>query len=225
MLSLGYPQDIVPFLTNCSYNHHNHHTTTMLEPTLNCILSNNEIHSMDSMEGVSFSPPGTPLISSSTKSTTIATTTVLSSKNISSKLATISDRSNFESMDLFVAAVNEVFLKKERQEINAAQLKTEIQNLFNRVDLSTSEINKYTFWDANKPYTRNLVALNGKHFTLLVLCWNVNKESKVHNHPGEGCYMKTLRGCVRETRYEVDAQQQLKQTTVKFLAEGQCKYN
>ena len=198
----------------------------MLEPTLNCILSNNEIHSMDSMEGVSFSPPGTPLISSSTKSTTIATTTaVLSSKNISSKLATISDRSNFESMDLFVAAVNEVFLKKERQEINAAQLKTEIQNLFNRVDLSTSEINKYTFWDANKPYTRNLVALNGKHFTLLVLCWNVNKESKVHNHPGEGCYMKTLRGCVRETRYEVDAQQQLKQTTVKFLAEGQCKYN
>ena len=193
----------------------------MLEPTLHTILSSNEIHSMDSMEGVSFSPPGTPLISS--KNTTIINN-VSSSKNISGKSAKLTaDRSNFESMDVFVAAVNEVFLRNERHEINATQLKTELQNLFSRVDLSTSEINKYTFWDANKPYTRNLVALNGKHFALLVLCWNVNKESKIHNHPGEGCYMKTLRGCVRETKYEVDPQQQLKQTTVKFLAEGQCK--
>jgi hypothetical protein len=62
--------------------------------------------------------------------------------------------------------------------------KAAIEKLLTRTDFSTEELNKYTFWDCEKPYTRNLVATDNKHYTLLLLCWNAGKEV-LHYFP---CY-------------------------------------
>ena len=120
--------------------------------------------------------------------------------------------------------IDELFALKSAQLLNHEEFKERVLDLFGRVDLKTSEINKYTFWDSQKPYTRNLVATDGKHYSLLLLCWNAGKESKVHNHPGDGCYLKTVRGGIRETRYQVDpVTDEILPSSVKFLSEGQCK--
>lgn len=95
--------------------------------------------------------------------------------------------------------------------------------ILGRVDLTTNELNKFTFWDASKSYTRNLVATDGKNYTLLLLCWNPGKESKVHNHPCDGCYVKTVRGCIRETRYAQQGNEITRQN-VRFFNEGQISY-
>ena len=94
-----------------------------------------------------------------------------------------------------------------------------------RVDLTTNEINKYTFFDFEKPYTRNLVATDHKHYTLLLLCWSPGKESKIHNHPCDGCYVKAVRGSVRESQYTInETTLDIKLSKTRFFNEGQVSY-
>lgn len=76
-----------------------------------------------------------------------------------------------------------------------------ITQLFRRMHLSKHEQEKYTFLDPNKKYTRNLIATDHETFTLLLLCWNPNKYSPIHDHPCDGCWMKVLHGSVNEKRY------------------------
>mmetsp|Transcript_9474 Transcript_9474/g.13863 ORF Transcript_9474/g.13863 Transcript_9474/m.13863 type:complete len:88 (-) Transcript_9474:449-712(-) len=64
---------------------------------------------------------------------------------------------------------------------------------------------KCEHWDASKSYTRNLVSSDGKRYTLLLLCWNAGRESPIHDHPCDGCWMRVCRGSVNECRYERDA--------------------
>jgi cysteine dioxygenase len=86
-------------------------------------------------------------------------------------------------------------------------------------------VNKYTFWDGEKPYTRNLVHTDNENYTLLMLCWNGGRESSIHNHPCEGCFIKTIRGCIRETRYEVHEEtNEIRRSQVKFFNEGQVSF-
>ena len=100
-----------------------------------------------------------------------------------------------------------------------------IFDLLYRTNFSTDEVNKYTFWDGEKPYTRNLIHTDGENYTLLMLCWNGGRESSIHNHPCEGCFIKTIRGCIRETRYEVHPEtDEIRKSQVKFFNEGQVSY-
>jgi cysteine dioxygenase len=70
--------------------------------------------------------------------------------------------------------------------------------------LSPAEIAKYAHFDCRFPYTRNLVASDGIHYSLLLLCWNEGMESKIHDHPCDGCFVKALQGDIRETKYSKD---------------------
>ena len=58
-----------------------------------------------------------------------------------------------------------------------------VNALFSRLDLNLGEWKKYALFDSMKNYTRNLIATDNETFTLLLLCWNPNKESPIHDHP------------------------------------------
>ena len=58
----------------------------------------------------------------------------------------------------------------------------EITQLFGSVDLHRDEWKRYAMFDPSKNYTRNLIATDDDTFTLLLLCWNANKESPIHDH-------------------------------------------
>lgn len=97
-----------------------------------------------------------------------------------------------------------------------------IKCVLESVELSNEELSKYTFFDFEKPYTRNLAATDEKHYTLLVLCWSPGKESKIHNHPCDGCFIKTLSGCIREIQYTTDeTTDEIRKSKVRFYNEGQ----
>ena len=81
--------------------------------------------------------------------------------------------------------------------------KQKLQEILERSDLTTKSVNKYTHWDLSKSYTRNLCHSTDE-YTLLILCWSPSKESKIHNHPSQSCFIKTLRGCIREVVYTAD---------------------
>lgn len=63
---------------------------------------------------------------------------------------------------------------------------------------------RYALFDSTRHYTRNLIATDNKTFTLLLLCWNPGRESPIHDHPCDGCWLKVLEGSVRECRYVED---------------------
>jgi len=81
-----------------------------------------------------------------------------------------------------------------------------IQVLFGRLDLSLGEWRKYAIFDNMKNYTRNLIATDDVTFTLLLLCWNTGKESPIHDHPSDGCWLRVCEGEIRETRYAIDVE-------------------
>ncbi len=76
--------------------------------------------------------------------------------------------------------------------------------LISRLDLSLNEWKKYALFEPMKNYTRNLIATDNATFTLLLLCWNPDKESPIHDHPCDGCWLRVCAGNVRETRYAID---------------------
>jgi len=69
--------------------------------------------------------------------------------------------------------------------------------------LKQGDLERYAYFDSYKQYTRNLVATDNESYTLLLLCWNPQKESKVHDHPCDGCYVRVVQGQVRECRYRL----------------------
>lgn len=106
---------------------------------------------------------------------------------------------------------------------NFNERKIYIEALLARVNLRTSEVSPFVFWDSTKTYTRNLIYQQPGQFTLLLLCWNPGCESKIHNHPCHGCYIKTISGVIREVQYHVDGDDIMPKRT-KFFTEGQVSF-
>ena len=42
------------------------------------------------------------------------------------------------------------------------------------------------------------------NFDMYLICWKDGQSSKIHNHPQNGCILKVLDGCLKETRYPAD---------------------
>jgi cysteine dioxygenase len=102
-----------------------------------------------------------------------------------------------------VSALNRIFLDEETVD-NWPARKQLIENVLKNTYLSEKEIQKYVFIDHEIPYTRNLVYTDNEHFSLILMCWNPNRESKIHDHPCDGCFVKTLSGSIKESRYHME---------------------
>jgi len=80
----------------------------------------------------------------------------------------------------------------------------EFQNAINHLLVSyrNEDWKKYLFYN-DKIYTRNCVYSDpdGK-FELLVLGWNCNQKTPIHNHPGAQCYYKLLAGEMYEVSFQ-----------------------
>lgn len=80
--------------------------------------------------------------------------------------------------------------------------KIKIKLLLESYNPNINEIKKYINFDKSKNYTRNLISTDNKTYTLLLLCWNVNKYSLIHDHPDNGCWVKIISGSLNEIKYK-----------------------
>ena len=104
------------------------------------------------------------------------------------------------TLDDFVSMLPSLLQQKEGQ---IQRKKDDMLNLLSRVDLPESEWSKYAHADLSKKYTRNLISTDDESYTLLLLVWNANVESPIHDHPCDGCWMKVLEGDVTEARFKL----------------------
>ena len=78
------------------------------------------------------------------------------------------------------------------------KLVSEIRN----IKIGRSDISKYINFN-NNVYTKNLV-YRDKHSEIILICWDKNCKTKIHNHPENGCIMKILQGNLLEERYDLN---------------------
>lgn len=70
-----------------------------------------------------------------------------------------------------------------------------------RLKLTDADMHRHAHFDTTRNYTRNLISTDHETYTLLLLCWNPNMASPIHDHPCDGCWMQTVSGQVQEKRY------------------------
>lgn len=104
------------------------------------------------------------------------------------------------SVPVLAEALNKIFIHYPGNN-KWPQRREAILSILNSVELSEQEISRYAFFDDELPYTRNLAYSDGEYYSLLILCWTPGKESKIHDHPCDGCFVKVLKGQIHECRY------------------------
>jgi len=82
---------------------------------------------------------------------------------------------------------------------------------------------KYRFFAPCK-YSRNLIQIN-EYFEAIVLCWDENQESPIHNHTSQNCWFAVLTGSVEEVRYDIqENSQKLIESQHTLLRNGEVGY-
>lgn len=70
-------------------------------------------------------------------------------------------------------------------------------------DYTSNEWYRYAHFNTDYRYTRNLIATDHSTYTLMLLCWNSDSVSKIHDHAESECFMTTLQGSINETQYNI----------------------
>jgi len=102
----------------------------------------------------------------------------------------------------FVDRIPAAVQLRKTENIEPGTLNDPVAQLFERSDLRQQTWQKYAIFDDTKPYTRNLISTDHETYTLLLLCWNPEQESPIHDHPCDGCWLRVLEGDIREVRYD-----------------------
>lgn len=104
------------------------------------------------------------------------------------------------NMKVFLSKLRDLFRKYEENPNYPAQHE-EIITFLVTSSLTVEDVKRYNHVNPDCGYTRNLIEGVPGKYNLLLLCWNVNKVSPIHDHPCNGCFIKVISGSIRETRY------------------------
>ncbi len=121
-------------------------------------------------------------------------------------------------------------LKSLETHINEALTKTsEIEKMRENVIDSLKKFNPAQFsWKKyfsfkDKQYTRNLV-LQNELFELLIICWDYDCQTPIHDHPSNGCWMFGVKGRFNEEKFVSNMDEELVKICHSELQEGDIAY-
>jgi len=121
-------------------------------------------------------------------------------------------------MNSLLSSVHQVLTQKE------LGYQTKICSLLdNYVEEKHTDWQRYQLFAPCK-YARNLVEINDE-FEAIVLCWDSNQESPIHNHTLQNCWFVVLTGCIEEIQYSIDnSTGKLRESGCTVLRDGQVGY-
>lgn len=92
-----------------------------------------------------------------------------------------------------------------------------LQNL----EIPSTEFEEHATWSRGS-YTRNCITRRND-FELILLCWDAESKTKIHDHAGQHCWVYQVEGEVREVRLNGPAED-LKSYSDEVLEEGDLSY-
>jgi cysteine dioxygenase len=72
--------------------------------------------------------------------------------------------------------------------------------IIHSIKFSSNAFDKYVSW-SNECYTRNCIIYTEK-FELILICWCKGHSTPIHDHDGEECWVKVIKGEFKETIYK-----------------------
>jgi cysteine dioxygenase len=167
------------------------------------------------------------VITPSTSSTTSLTSLDNDNNTTINTINDDNDTTNYiheiKTVEELESSLLELFTKVEKEGLPLSYKLSAIAQMLDHSNFTSKEMNRFTFWSAEKPYTRNCVINNDK-FTVLLLCWNANARSSIHDHPCDACFIKVIRGCIKETKYIIDKDKNITPLSNNFHIENQVSY-
>jgi len=85
--------------------------------------------------------------------------------------------------------------------------RTKFDDIIRSMKLPTSVYESLCSW-CDDTYTRNCIFENEK-FELILICWETGQFTPIHDHGGEECWVKVLKGEFKETIYKLDSNSKL----------------
>jgi cysteine dioxygenase len=104
------------------------------------------------------------------------------------------------------------------QELDEETKRKKALEILPRYDLSQGDFKSYQFFEKGR-YTRNLI-LENDLFTMILVCWDKNSGSAIHDHPCEGCYVMGVKGILEEIQYKRNEDESLVETKKIIINEG-----
>ena len=90
------------------------------------------------------------------------------------------------------------------------------------IEIPEQAFEKFCSW-SDDCYTRNCIFENEK-FELILLCWEKSQKTSIHDHGGEECWVKVIKGTFKEITYKEHAISGLKEITSSISKKGETSY-
>jgi len=94
--------------------------------------------------------------------------------------------------------------------------------IFNSISIPVSDFLKSSSFSKEK-YTR-ITLFENEHYELKLLCWESGQQTPIHDHGGEECWVKFIKGCFHETIYKVSENERIELINQVEPQEGQTTY-
>lgn len=91
-----------------------------------------------------------------------------------------------------------------------------------RIEIPSEELEEYASWE-DGDYTRNCL-WRCDEFEIILLCWDEQAETKIHDHGGQDCWIYQVEGDLLEKRYKEDSRDNLKLEEKLRIKEGELSY-
>ncbi|CAH8554037.1 unnamed protein product [Schistosoma turkestanicum] len=96
-----------------------------------------------------------------------------------------------------------------------------VQTVLENFECDFSEWEKYIFFNKTG-YTRNLIDEGNGKYNLLLLCWNKNEGTGVHDHAGSHCFVKIIKGQLKETIFDWPKNFDAEKSNNSFMNQSDC---
>jgi len=114
-----------------------------------------------------------------------------------------------QSLDDFVSALTE----GERATYNY---------IIHRIKFKENAFDKYVSW-SNECYTRNCI-IDTEKFELILICWCKGHGTPIHDHDGEECWVKVIKGEFKETIYKENEPGELNIVSTSISKQNEVTY-
>ncbi len=115
-----------------------------------------------------------------------------------------------------ISSLTEFIEKLDESEIKS------FPKIIKSLEIPFSEFKKYATWNKER-YTRNCIARTN-NFEIILLCWNKNQETPIHEHGGQKCWVYQVNGEVAEYRYQKNDAGILTEISKTHLTSGNVTY-
>jgi cysteine dioxygenase len=95
-------------------------------------------------------------------------------------------------------------------------------SVLKRIDISLNDFEKYATW-IEGGYTRNCITRK-EDFEFILLCWDRNVETSIHDHSGQHCWVYQIDGTVEEKRFDLSSINEVELKNHMKIKKGELTY-